>query len=91
MVDHDCLSIPGAGWFLNSDPLLSGTVLLRILLIPHSTVYAEFTKVWVSNCVTVLLQVGGLLLFQVCFVLNFSRGGGEREIPGRTEWDVCEH
>lgn len=75
-------SIPGAGWFLNSDPLLSGSVLLRILLIPHSTVYAEFTKVWVSNCVTVLFQVGGLLLFQVCFVLNFQGEKGKGKFLG---------
>lgn len=30
-----------------------------------------------------------LFLCVVCFV--FLRGGGEREMPGRTKCDVCEH
>ena len=37
---------------------------------------------WVSNCVTVLFQVGGLLLFQVCFVLIFQGKEGKGKCLG---------
>lgn len=52
---------------------------------------AEFTEVSVSNCVTILFHVEDCCCFLFCCVLNFSRGGGERAMPGRTKCDVCEH
>lgn len=52
---------------------------------------AELTSVDSDQCDYTFSDRGWLLvLFFVVLVLFFLRGGGEKEMPGRTKCDVCE-
>lgn len=74
-----CVLLVQGVFVIRTHCLLFGLLLVRIFLIPHSTVQAEFTEVSVSNCVTILFHVEDCCCFLFCFILFYNRGNSGDE------------